>query len=236
MLLNPSGNVFAEIIREFFANALVEGERINCWVRQREFSVTKESIQEILEVRPPSQQLSIQYNDRLDSLMPIVEVLGGHLKKKALNTVPFTSKMRTLAYIILHNLYSVKNLTTLSGPRTVFLFDLFTHKEIDICGHIYYLFTKCITKRNSRTVLPFTSLIMALIARIRLKLSSGLSVVLRDYLISAQTMTRSKAHITRPFVGISQIPRDDVKEEGGDTEEEIDQFTSAPKSSAQPSS
>ena len=43
-LLNPSGNIFAEIIREFFANALVEGECISCWVRQREFSVTKESI------------------------------------------------------------------------------------------------------------------------------------------------------------------------------------------------
>ena len=33
-LPNPSGNVFSEIIREFFANALVEGEHINCWVRQ----------------------------------------------------------------------------------------------------------------------------------------------------------------------------------------------------------
>ena len=32
-LLNPSGNVFDEIIREFFANALMEGERISCWVR-----------------------------------------------------------------------------------------------------------------------------------------------------------------------------------------------------------
>ena len=29
-LLNPSGNVFVKIIREFFANALVEGESINC--------------------------------------------------------------------------------------------------------------------------------------------------------------------------------------------------------------
>ena len=54
-LLNPSGIVFAEIIREFFANAFVEEERINCWVRQREFFVTRESIQEVLEVRPPSQ-------------------------------------------------------------------------------------------------------------------------------------------------------------------------------------
>ena len=28
-LLNPSGNVFAEIIREFFANATMEGDHIN---------------------------------------------------------------------------------------------------------------------------------------------------------------------------------------------------------------
>ena len=43
-LLNLSGNVFVEIIREFFANALVEGEHINCWVRQKEFIITRESI------------------------------------------------------------------------------------------------------------------------------------------------------------------------------------------------
>ena len=115
-LLILSGIVFAEIIREFFANALVEGECINCWVRGREFYVTKESIQEILEVRPLTQQSYIQYDDRLDSLVPILELLGGNLNKKALNIVPFTSEMRTLAYIMLHNLYSVKNLTTLSGP------------------------------------------------------------------------------------------------------------------------
>ena len=115
-LLILSGIVFAEIIREFFANALVEGECINCWVRGREFYVTKESIQEILEVRPLTQQSYIQYDDRLDSLVPILELLGGNLNMKALNIVPFTSEMRTLAYIMLHNLYSVKNLTTLSGP------------------------------------------------------------------------------------------------------------------------
>ena len=65
--LNPSGNIYAEIIREFFANAIVEGERINCWLRGREFYVTRESIQEIL-----------------DSLVPIAELFVGDLKKKAL--------------------------------------------------------------------------------------------------------------------------------------------------------
>ena len=50
-LLNPMRNVHAEIIREFFTNAVVEGDRIGCWLRRKEFYVTRESIQEILEIR-----------------------------------------------------------------------------------------------------------------------------------------------------------------------------------------
>ena len=36
--------------------------------------------------------------------------------------------------------------------------------------------------------------------------------------------------------GVHMIPQDQLKDEGGDTEEEIDRFTSAPESSTQPSS
>ena len=89
---------------------------------------------------------------RLDSLKPMGDLLGGSLKKKSMNTIPFNAKMRTLAYIMIRNLYSVTNLTTLSRPRTMFLYDFYTHKEIDICRHIYYLLTKNITKRNSRII------------------------------------------------------------------------------------
>ena len=231
-LLNPRGNVNAKLIREFFANATVEGDHINCWVQQNEFIITKDSIQEFLEVRPPSQQISVQYDDRLDSLEPMAKLLSGSLKKKSMNTIPFNAKMRTLAYVMIHNLYPVMNLTTLSRPRTFFLYDLFTHKEIDICSYIYYLWTKSITKMNSRTILPFPSLIMGLIAKTRLKIPSGLTLVQRDYPISAHTVTRSKAHITGSKTSISQFPKDDVEEEGGDTEEEIGRFTSAPEGSA----
>ena len=77
---------------------------------------------------------------------------------------------------------------------------------------------------------------MALIAKTRLKIPSGLTTMQRDYLIGAQMVTRSKAHITGAKTGISQIPRDNIKEEGRDMEEEIDRYTSAPKGFAQPSS
>ena len=153
-----------------------------------------------------------------------------------MNTIPFNAKIRTLTYVMIHNLYPVTNLTLLSAPRTIFLYDLYTHKEIDICGHIYHPLTKSITKRNSRTILPFPTLIMGLIAKTKLKIPSGLTVVPRDYTIGANTVTRSRAHIIRPKTGISQIPRDNVEVKGGDTEEEIDRFTSAPEIFAQPSS
>ena len=153
-LLNPSGVVYSEIVKEFFSNASVEGEHINCWARHKEFVITRESIQEFLEVCPPSQPITVQYDDRLESIEEMVTILGGTLKKSFMNTIPFNLEMRTLAYVMIHNLYLVTNLTTLSSPMTIFLYDLFTHKEIDICGHIFHLLTKSITKRNSRTIMP----------------------------------------------------------------------------------
>ena len=154
------GKVYEEIIQEFYANAIVERDHINCWLKGRKFYVTRETIQEILVVRPMTPHTSLQYDERREKLGPIVEVFGGKINKKALHTIPFTPEMRTLAYIMIFNLYPVRNLTNLSALRSIFLFDLFTHKEIDICSHIYHLFTKCITKWNSRLTL------LAAIARV----------------------------------------------------------------------
>ena len=166
----------------------------------------------------------------------MVRILGGTLNKKSMNKIPFNSNLRTLAYVMIHNLYLVTNLTTLFAPRIIFLYDHFTHKEIEICGHIFHLLTKSIEKRNSWTIMPFPSLIMGLIAKTRLKLLSGLTVVQIDYPIGAHTVTWSIAHIKGSKIGVSQIPRDCVEEEGGDTKEEIERFTTALENSAQPSS
>ena len=227
-LLNPMDDVFEDIIREFFVNAIVEGDHINCWLRGRKFSISRESIQEVLEIRPMTSNTSLQYDERKEKLEPLMEVLGGQLKKKA-------PKMRALAYIMIFNLYSMKSLTTLSAPRTIFLFDLFTHKEIDIYGHIYHLFIKSITKRNARLTLPFPSLVTSLILMSRVKIPSGLPVMQRKDPISEQTIIRSKTHIPGPSIDVSKIPRDDVAKEG-DTDEEIQHFTSVLEDIAQHSS
>ena len=205
-LLNSDGVVYLEIIKEFFSNASMNGDCIECWVRHKEFVITREIIQDFLEVRPPSQPISVQYDDRLGSIAEMVRILGGSLKKNSMNTIPFSLEMRTLAYVMIHNLYPVTNLTTLSAPRTMFLYDLFTHKEIDICGHILYLLKKSIMKQNSRTILPFPSLIMGLITKECLKIPSGLKIVQRDYPIGAYTLTRSTAYIKGSKTSVHTIP------------------------------
>ena len=58
-LLNPVEVVYLEIIREFFFNAIVDGDRIECWVRHKEFVITRDIIQDFLEVRPPSQPIEV---------------------------------------------------------------------------------------------------------------------------------------------------------------------------------
>ena len=166
----------------------------------------------------------------------MIRALSGTPKKSSINTIPFSPEMRTLAHVMIHNLYPITNLTTLSAPRTRFLYDLFTHKEIDIYGHIFHVLKKSIEKQNSRIVMPFPSLIMGLITKTRFKIPSGLKVVQRDYPIGDHTVNRSTAHIKGSKTGVHTIPRDRVKDEGGDTDEDIDRFTSTLESPAQPSS
>ena len=143
-LLNPVGVVYSEIIKEFFSNAVVDGDRIECWVRHKEFVITSEIIQNFLEVRPLSQPITVPYEDRLGSTDEMIWILGGTTKKTSMNTIPFSPEMRVLAYVMIHNLYPVTNLTTLSAPRTRFLYDLFTHKEIDIL----WTYHPCIEKEH----------------------------------------------------------------------------------------
>ena len=77
---------------------------------------------------------------------------------------------------------------------------------------------------------------MGLITKTRFKIPSGLKVVQRDYPIGDHTVNRSTAHIKGSKTGVHTIPRDRVKDEGGDTDEDIDRFTSTLESPAQPSS
>ena len=112
------------LVREFFSNAIMEGDHVNCWVRRKEFTVSTMSIQNFLQIRPVIPEFSLPYDKRTTSVSTIASNLGGEQKKQSLLTTNFSLAMRTLAYIMFFNLYPVRNLSTLSQPRALVLHDL----------------------------------------------------------------------------------------------------------------
>ena len=152
-LLIGSVDVHHVLVQEFFLNVIVEGDHLNCWVRGKEFTLLALS--------------SLPYDKRKSLVvLAIAQVLGGDWYKKCLLITNFSPEMRTLAYIMMFNLFPVKNLMNLSHPRDLFLRDLYL-KDIDICAHIYHLLAKCVSKRTSWMTLPFPGLIMSIMCHER---------------------------------------------------------------------
>lgn len=89
-LLSGFTGVWEPVIWEFFANARVEDKHLNCWVRGKEFFISPEYIQNILEVRPIIPESSRPYDDRTTSIQAIMNELGGLQKKQSLHTKEFT--------------------------------------------------------------------------------------------------------------------------------------------------
>ena len=149
--LTGFGIVCDPLIREFFSNAIMEGDQLNCWIRGTEFSVSPTSIQNLLQTCPIVLESSLPYDDRRTLIAEAVTDLGGKqkcLSIQTMHTVDFSLEVKALAYIMFFNLYPVKNLTTLSQPRTLLLHDQFKKKEIEICAHMHYLLAKCIQKKK----------------------------------------------------------------------------------------
>jgi len=115
-LLTGSVEVHDILIWEFFLNALVEGVHFDYWVRGKEFSISTISIRNLLQIRPMIPKSSLPHDKRKTPISEVVLDLEGEQKRQSLHTTSLSSDMRTLAYIMLFNLYPVRNLTTISQP------------------------------------------------------------------------------------------------------------------------
>lgn len=162
-LLTGSVDVHHILVWEFFSNAVMEGDHLNCWVRGKEFTVSAMSIQNFLQIKLVIPESSLPYDKRKSLVVSVIApILRGEWLKKCLLTTNFSSEMRTLAYIMLFNLFPLRNLMNFSQPWALLLHDLFLKKDIDICAHIYHLLKKCVSKRTSQMTLPFSRLIMSI--------------------------------------------------------------------------
>nr|POF25163.1 hypothetical protein CFP56_47410 [Quercus suber] len=109
-----------------------------------------------------------------------------------MHTVNFTPKVRDPTYIMIFNLYPIKNLISLKQARTLFLHDLFKKKEIDICVHIFYLLAHYVKKKKQRMTLPLTRLIMRILIKNKVQFPTKWTSLKREDPITDATMLRSK--------------------------------------------
>ena len=54
---------YKNLVKEFYANAIVEGEELKCWVRRKSFSVSPTYLAEILHINRPMLKNPPVYDD-----------------------------------------------------------------------------------------------------------------------------------------------------------------------------
>ena len=108
------------------------------------------------------------------------EALGDNLEfssnKKSVSVASLSPKLRLLTMIMFSNLYPLSSTGYMNLGRALFLHDLISDEEIDVCSHIFHILAKMVDRTASRNCLPFCRLISRIL---KLKGVHSLADVLR---------------------------------------------------------
>ena len=147
-LLSNLEDAYENLVKEFYANAIVEGEGIKCWVRGKRFSVTPIYLAEILHINRPILPIPLVYDElNLDEEV-LREALSANLEfssnGKSISVASLSPELRLLTMIMFSNLYPLSNTNYINLGRALFLHDLITNVEIDVCSHIFHIVAKMV--------------------------------------------------------------------------------------------
>ena len=68
------------MVREFYANAIVEGDELKCWVRGKSFFVSPVYLADILHINQPMLATTLVYDDLNPDEDLLRETLGRNLE------------------------------------------------------------------------------------------------------------------------------------------------------------
>ena len=158
---------YEELVKEFYANAIFEGDELRCWVRGKDFTVTPSYLAIILNINRPmfiKPAMYVELEPNLDMLQDALrENLEISSNGKAIGVSSLSTKLRLLTTIMFHNLYPLSSTRHMNLGQAFFLHDLITDEEIDICSHIFHILSmtaeRTASRKASRNCLPFCCLI-----------------------------------------------------------------------------
>ena len=158
-LLSDLLGVCKPLIREFYANAVLREDKLNCWIRGTEFIIDAGEIDKVLGLEGLDDYDFTNYKDRMLSIEIVQSHIGGAREGRCLNTTAFPVDMRSLTTIMMFNLYPVRKLTTINNARAIFLMELKENTFIDISSHIFNTIVDE-TRITSRAKLIFPNLLI----------------------------------------------------------------------------
>ena len=162
-LLSNLEDAYKNLVKEFYANAIVKGEEIKCWVRGKRFSVTLIYFADILHIKRPILPIPPVYDELNPDEEVLREALGDNLEfssnGKSISVASLSPKLRLLTMIMFSNLYPLSSTSYMNLGQAVFLHDLITGMEIDVCFHIFHILAKMVEQTTSRNCIPFYCLI-----------------------------------------------------------------------------
>ena len=100
-------------MKEFYANAIVNGEELKCWVRGKSFSVTPIYLTKILHINWPILPTPSVYNELNMDEDILKEALGDNLgfasNGKSVSVASLSPELRLLTMIMFSNLYPLSS-------------------------------------------------------------------------------------------------------------------------------
>ena len=119
---------------------------------------------EILHINQPTMFTNLPVYDDLNSDEDLLrDALGRNLEfspnENSISVSSLSPELRVLTIIMFHNLYPLSSTEYMNLERALFLHDLITDEEIDICSHIFHILRKTVARTDSRTCIPFCCLI-----------------------------------------------------------------------------
>ena len=103
-------------------------------------------------------------------------------------------KLRVFTIVMVHNLYPLSNTGYMNLGRALFLHDLISDVEIDICAHIFHILRKTVLRTESRICVPFCCLISRILKLKGIRPTEDESPCTKSCLINMYTFNTSIGH------------------------------------------
>ena len=103
-------------------------------------------------------------------------------------------KLRVLTIVMFHNLYPLSSIGYINLGRALFLHDLISDVEIDICAHIFHVLRKTVLRTESWICVPFCCLISRILKLKGILLIADESPCTKPCPINMRTFNASIGH------------------------------------------